>query len=65
MSGFLGCDPLLSGVVAALRTDAVRSLGSLATRALLEDDRRRGFMRIARALFALGGSSFRYGHGSR
>src|SRR4051812_42766538 len=61
-SGFLCCYPLLAVVIPTLGADVMRTLHRLATRTLLDRDRGRALMRVARALLSLGGTSLRNGH---
>src|SRR3954465_8389560 len=61
-SGFLCCYPLLAVVVTTLGTDMMRTLHCLATRTLLDRDRRSSLVRVTRALLSLRGTSFRNGH---
>src|ERR1700716_550122 len=55
--GFLRFYSLFAVVVSALCADMMRAPHCLAAGTLLNDDGRRDFVRIARALFSLGGAS--------
>src|ERR1043165_2954871 len=61
-SGFLCRYPLLAVVIATLGADMMRTLHRLATRALLDRDRGRRLVGVARALLSLRGTSLRDGH---
>src|SRR2546425_12920360 len=63
ITSVLDCHPLLAAVVAAGRTDAVRSLQVATPGARLERDVRRLVVRAAGTLFPFGRPSLRYGHG--
>jgi hypothetical protein len=63
--GFLGFDPLLTGVEPALAAYAMRTLRAATLRARLDGDGRCGLVGVARALLTLRCTSLRDGHGSR
>src|SRR6202049_4948208 len=60
--GFLRFYSLFAIVVSALRADVMRTPHALAAGTLLDDDRRRDLVRIARAFLSLGGASLWDGH---
>jgi len=61
---FLRGHSLLTRVVATLEAYTVGALHRAALRTRLDHDRRRDLVRVARALFALGGAALRDCHGN-